>query len=235
MVLFKAARTLAFVAALVLILSGSAEAFPTITEFPVPLASYHNHPAYITAGSDGNLWFTLQLQKIGRMMPTGAVKKFDLPSFQAQGRSITSGDDGALWFSQPQVDEIGRMTTSGGLSEFPVPESPGALTAAPHGDIWFAEATDFGSKNGKIASVSPGGVVHEYPLPTSNTAVGDLTEGPDGNIWFTEPDASKVGRLTPRGNFPEFQLHAGRDPPAITEGPNANLWFTESYRVAEIS
>src|ERR1700687_3194584 len=43
----------------------------TITEFPIPTA--HSSPTEITAGPDGNLWFTESIGKIGRITTSGAI------------------------------------------------------------------------------------------------------------------------------------------------------------------
>ena len=51
----------------------------TIKEFPVPTA---NGGVYvITAGPDGNLWFTEgTANKIGRISPSGTIKEFPVPT-----------------------------------------------------------------------------------------------------------------------------------------------------------
>src|SRR5260370_37288280 len=49
----------------------------TITEFP--LLSNDSGPSGITAGPDGNLWFTQAGGKIGRITPAGNITEFPLP------------------------------------------------------------------------------------------------------------------------------------------------------------
>ncbi len=52
----------------------------------------------ITAGPDGNMWFTELLgNKIGRITPGGTVTEFNLPTSGAAPASITGGPDGNLW------------------------------------------------------------------------------------------------------------------------------------------
>ena len=61
---------------------------------------------------------------------------------------IVTGPDGALWFTGTQ---IGRITPSGKISEFPLPSSSngGDITAGPDDALWF---TEFGSnKIGRLA------------------------------------------------------------------------------------
>ncbi len=36
-----------------------------------------------------------------------------------------------------------------------------------------------------------------------------MTLGADGNVWFTQPQANKIGRITPDGYITEVALPAG--------------------------
>jgi hypothetical protein len=47
-------------------------------EFPLPNGS--DAPFGITAGPDGNLWFTEQSAQIAKITPQGQISEFDLPS-----------------------------------------------------------------------------------------------------------------------------------------------------------
>src|SRR5579872_5938459 len=57
----------------------------TFTEFALPIAN--SKPLGITAGPDGNIWFTegdgastTMANDIGRITPTGTITKFPIPS-----------------------------------------------------------------------------------------------------------------------------------------------------------
>src|SRR6266699_2140661 len=64
------------------------------TEFPLPNGS--GAPFGITAGPDGNLWFTVQLEsKIGMITPQGQLTLFQ-PGNGGQPEDITAGPDGKL-------------------------------------------------------------------------------------------------------------------------------------------
>ena len=55
---------------------------------------------------------------------------------------ITAGPDGALWFTESYGNKIGRITTSGAITEYPVPTAgsgPYGITAGPDGALWFAD------------------------------------------------------------------------------------------------
>jgi virginiamycin B lyase len=72
----------------------------TITEFPVPTASAGVRG--ITAGPDGNLWFTEEVSgKIGMINPTThAITEFPIPTAGSNPQGITVGPDGNLWFTE---------------------------------------------------------------------------------------------------------------------------------------
>ena len=63
-----------------------------------------------------------------------------------QPKGITAGPDGALWFTEyGPKDKIGRITTAGVITQYPVPTSNSGLdgiTAGPDGALWFAESLD---------------------------------------------------------------------------------------------
>ena len=114
---------------------------PEVQEYELPLGT---DPSGITA-SAGSIWFTMHgLDRIGRM-PT-----FGLPftEFGPTGRGpsgIVFGPDNALWFAETEAGKIGRMTTSGRVTEFALPLSPlgptapGEIVAGPDGAMWFTE------------------------------------------------------------------------------------------------
>jgi hypothetical protein len=135
---------------------------PPITEFPLPTPS--NSPYGITAGPDGNLWFTENFlsNKIGRISPSGTITEFPVPTAYGRPEGITPGPDGNLWFTEgsglpSSGNKIGRISPSGTITEFPVPTAygrPEGITPGPDGNLWFTE----GSGN-KIGRISPSGTI----------------------------------------------------------------------------
>src|SRR4051812_10792337 len=72
----------------------------TITEFSAGITA-SSSPQGITAGPDGNLWFTEAAGRIGRVTPQGAITEFSTgisPNSNVDG--ITVGPDGNLWFTE---------------------------------------------------------------------------------------------------------------------------------------
>jgi virginiamycin B lyase len=66
--------------------------------------------AAITAGFDGNLWFTEYTgNKIGRITPSGTITEFTIPTPSSTPLGIVSGPDGAIWFAETATNKIGRL------------------------------------------------------------------------------------------------------------------------------
>jgi len=208
----------------------------------------------IATGPDGNLWFTDQ-SKIGRMTLTGKVSEFSLPIHQFpagsnpikapagsgpnQALAITAGPDGNLWFTEIGPDEvgssIGRITTSGKITEFPLPSTHiflSSITAGPDGNLWF---TGIGTNNGlsMIGMITPQGKIREFTF--LHSIFGSITRGPDGNLWFTAfqygvtgAEAGKIENITTAGKLSDFPLPTtSYVPTSITFGTDQTLWFIE--------
>src|SRR6266567_1793722 len=120
-----------------------------ITEFATSTAG--SKPEGITAGPDGNLWFTeFDGNKIGRISPGGTIKEFPLSNGNSGPAGIAAGPDGNLWFAV-NSGTIGRISPGGTIKEFPLSNgnsTPEGITAGPDGNLWFTEVD--GNKIGRI-------------------------------------------------------------------------------------
>ena len=187
-------------------------------------------PEAITAGPDGNMWFTesgSSAKGIGRITPAGDVTEFSVPGFGGVHRwAIAAGSDGNLWFTQAfSKNGIGRITPAGVVTEYPMSNAtPTGIAAGPDGDMWWASA-------GRIGKMGLTGALTEFPVPDPagyNFSASGIAAGPDGNMWFTEPLGNRIGRITPAGTITEYQLYnSGSSPHGIAAGPDGNMWFTE--------
>ena len=124
---------------------------------------------------------------------------------------MASAPDGALWFTQLHSDRIGRITTDGQVTEFPLPLSgafPSALTTGPDGALWFTL-----NQAHAIGRISLAGDFTLHPLPTENAAPVGITCGADGALWFVEIGAGRIGRITTDGRIDEFPLPTRRPGP----------------------
>jgi streptogramin lyase len=120
------------------------------------------------------------------------------------------------------IPAAGRQT---GVFRIPTAHSGAtAMVSGPDGDVWFTEWNI-----GRIAKVSPKGVVTEYPVRIRHAAPWGLTPGP-GGIWFTDKGTNAVGVITPTGAATEYPIHtsAKAQPTSIAAGPRGTMRFTET-------
>src|SRR5438552_197610 len=140
-----------------------------------------------TAVLAGSLSASLLAQGVNEYPLPGAA----LPQAVAAGpagsgpQRIVSGPDGNLWFTEHGKNKIGRLTTGGSFTEFPIPTPnvfPEGIAAGPDGNLWFSE-----NAGNRIGRVTTAGAVTEFLLPVP-ARVFQIAAGPDGNLWFTEYD-----------------------------------------------
>ena len=155
------------------------------------------------------------------------VKEFVLAN-PGEPRSVARAPDGSIWFTSDFTgNKIGRVSTGGIVSEFPLPRprsAPDTIVAGPDGNMWFTERD-----GNRIGRITPQGAITEFPLPTPGSRPRGMTVGPDGALWFTEFGRSRIGRITTGGAITEFAagISPGAAPLSITRGPDGALWFTE--------
>ena len=71
-----------------------------MTEFSAGLTA-GSQPRGITAGPDGNVWFTEENgNRIGRITPAGVVTEFPRRSRRSAPTEITAGPGRDLWFTR---------------------------------------------------------------------------------------------------------------------------------------
>ena len=185
----------------------------SVAEFPASTL-----PQEITAGPDGNLWYTGGDQTVDSITPSGAITPFAIPSNLYSVLHIASGSDGNLWLSAAP-NAIVRMTTVGSFVEFAMPGgSIAGLAAGPDGNVWFTD----GGLN-KIGRVTPLGKIKQFSLPSGVTP-RLITDGPDGALWFNA--GPEIGRITTAGVVTMFPLPSGSSAGSIASGADGNLWFT---------
>ncbi|TMJ54767.1 MAG: hypothetical protein E6G85_04630 [Alphaproteobacteria bacterium] len=144
-----------------------------------------------------------------------------------------------MWFTEGVGGKIGRITTTGMVTEFTIPTATaktGEITTGPDGALWFTE-----SVSGKIERITTDDKITEFALPNADAQPWGITTGPDGALWFTESSCvrqpgsrcivgNKIGRITTNGLITEFTVPSdGSGPHSITTGPDGALWFTEYY------
>jgi streptogramin lyase len=199
------------------------------------ITQFDGHDAVdITRGPDGMMWFVDGSGTIGRVSPAGEFALFPVPS--ASGLSewdwlledIAAGPDGNLWFTEPRFNKIGRITTSGSLTEFDMPRpdmSPNRIVAGPDGNLWFTESVASPWSN-RVGRISPTGSVTEFPIPNgANT----IAVGNDGSLWLGWYGA--VTRLTTDGVATVFPVTDVPDvwPAALAVASDGAIWIAGAY------
>jgi virginiamycin B lyase len=197
----------------------------TPTSLPPTDPNYVNALDQITAGPDGNLWFTQPRDnQIGVITPGGAVTEYDVSPSGARPDAITRGPDGNLWFTAPGANLIGRITTGGSITTFPGAASGAQdITAGPDGALWFTAS--LGNSIGRITT--DGNITAHFPVPTPGAEPAGITMGPGGGLWFTESAVGQIAQISTSGTVTEYP-GAGAAPSAITGGADGALWFTQS-------
>ena len=193
-----------------------------ITRFTLPESCY---PSGITFGPDGNIWLavgTPQPQSFIAKVTTDGTElaEYQLSASAGMPRGIVAGPDGAIWFTESRG--IGRLTTSGVLTEFPVHGSPYQIAVGPDKNLWFVETA------GGIGRLTTGGALTEFETP----GLGGLqwiTVGPDDAMWFTAAASDSIGRISMAGDVTSYALpNGGSQPIGIMSTPDGKIWFTEA-------
>lgn len=162
---------------------------------------------------------------------------------------IVAAPDGALWFTECTANKIGRLTTLGELTEYPLP-NPGSCpygiavyttpaVAPPLGShpfgIVFTERT-----GNRVGVLHPGdGSIHEIAVPTAASCPAEIAGNTSGQTlaWFTEacdPDANYLTNSF--GSFDPWGLvvteHAtgarGSRFAGIAETLDGTVWFAQA-------
>jgi len=139
---------------------------------------------------------------------------------------LQRGPDGALWFTEYSRNNIGRITTTGVITEFPMPNvgsEPYGITAGRDGAIWF-------TAGGSIGRITTAGVITMCP---GNCCVGNrIATGPDGALWITELVNNdpylppKIVRITTSGSTTGYTPPTGNQGiSALAVAPDGTLWF----------
>ena len=124
---------------------------------------------------------------------------------------------------------IGRITTSGVVTEFAAPMARYAqsIVAGPDGDLWYTSSDGIGRiTTAGVATDFNSGFDRWQSLPTDRRAGRQL--------WFTQ-DNGHVGKMTTAGVLTMYSagLDTNTEPLSITRGPDGAMWFTD-YALDEI-
>lgn len=157
--------------------------------------------ADLTLGPDKNIWATADDPSRGfevvQITPSGISQRFPVTA-----NVICAGPDGNLWFDDGA--NIDRMTTSGVITQVPIPFNGSVLSIAPSrdGGVWF---TDQALNQAVIGRVDPHTLaIVTYDMSAYQPLLGNLVGGSDGNVWTSRQSDGDLIRITPSGGISTY-------------------------------
>jgi virginiamycin B lyase len=192
------------------------------------LGTVDSHPALITQGPNGTLWFTDQYGDTIWKVPKGGVPA---PVWHlAQGShpfGIVTAPDGGIWFTEGEPDgtsgdAVARLDPGGTLTHLtslPKGSQPIGIVIAPDGKIWV---TAYGGK--AVYWISPDGQQIGGPFPV-NGHPNRIVVGPDNNLWVTIATSPKVVVFSSDGTMVRDYLVAP-NPTDIVVARDMKVWVT---------
>lgn len=172
-------------------------------------------------GADPNtqpslIWLTASGTSTHKQLPADAL-------------SSSAAFDGAgnFWYmrtlSRTQV-AVGRMDSSGRITNYPYQPSTLDIVAGRDGTIWLNDRV-----TRSILHISPDGVVRTYAIPGLATDVlTQLVPGSDGSVWFYELHSGTVGHLLPDGTFIFIPTKLQGTPVRLLIGAHNTAWLLAS-------
>jgi streptogramin lyase len=140
--------------------------------YPLPQtpSSAARYASWITAGSDGDLWFIEPGYVIGRMNTSGTVDNWELTPTQGGSftaipyATIVEGPSGTMWFTESDRNTFGFVNmsnfsnatnngTSASITEYSLPDptlAPTYLASSLGGDLWMVQTQGSQSVLGHI-------------------------------------------------------------------------------------
>lgn len=169
---------------------------------------------------------------------------------------MTLGSDGDLYFGSAIENTTGgaisRITPSGQLTTFTVPNvgAVGTTALGPDQNVWFAGGGN--SAPGELGSITPAGQITTFSIPSfdgqPHVVIEGIAAGSDGNMWFTANagtsrgfKASVFGQVNPAtGAVTEFPIPSSSGatlPGTPVLGSDGNIWapLGDSNDVARVT
>ncbi|MBA2607770.1 MAG: hypothetical protein H0U92_02400, partial [Actinobacteria bacterium] len=167
---------------------------------------------------------------IDRITLDGKITEFLLPDQTKSPESITRGPDHAMWFTESYTNTIGRITTAGVITEFPVGRwGASRIIAGPDGALWFTghgDTTGSGEWGiGYIGRITTSGAVTIFPVGKDPR---EIIVGPDGKLWVVDQILG-IFRVSTSGVVEDLAVDTGIINPlftGLTRGPDDAMWFS---------
>ncbi len=209
-----------------------ASAAPTVNGiFPLKTEIETNNK--ITAGPDGNVWFTLPGKKVGMITPAGVVQEFELEGVEGP-IGIAPGPEGRLWVvSNGKAASFLPANPTGTEQDFAsakIQAEPN-IVLGPDGLFWVAS-------NNKVAKFSPAnfnGTIAEVPLtgelaPKDIDVAGSLIAISDNNAEAVT-EKGRIVTFTTAGLQKDFSIPGGSQ--GLAGAPSGQLAYSAALAKPE--
>jgi streptogramin lyase len=192
----------------------------TMTTYHAPCAT--GTFAGIATGPDGNLWFGIGANMIGRMTPAGQSTCFPT---SGSTYAVAAGPDGNVWFSESELagQFLGKITPSGTLTEYPEPDGCGisfGLITAGDGNLY----ANCGNGLARISPVDGSETIISSVRVERNLAVSGT--GSKAKLYYAVyPNHFRTRHLA-TGVVDDDLLPSGHGhAQSVAYGADGNLWY----------
>ena len=157
------------------------------------------------------------------------ITEFPIPTVGGSPHTITWGPDGRLWFTEYYPGQLGAITTSGVIQEYPLDPNSRPLGIANVGKgRTLAYTLEAGGKIGFLSLDGPDTEVPGFSLPTQ------ITAGPEGRVWFTQAATDAplyaehwLDNSPASAPFPNPGVSFNGVLEGIALGPDGRIWYTD--------
>jgi streptogramin lyase len=153
---------------------------------------------------------------------------YTVPTLHAGPNGVAVGSDGNVWFTEWSGGNIGRITPTGVITEFPDGYAQtNGIAPGQSGMLWFTYSIIDNPSN-IVGMITTTGQITTFPTPAGGCPDGGIVLGSDGNMWFPDLCRSTIDRILPDGTVTEFPTPTVGGPLDIAAGPDGNVWYVDS-------
>jgi virginiamycin B lyase len=164
----------------------------------------------------------------------GGVRAYPVPTSAADLRRITTAPDGSMWFAEGDKNKIGRITTSGVITEYNLfaQTSAGSLVkdieVDASGLVWVVWDSGW-----KISRINPG-TLTAYTWSLSYPYGEEVRVGPGGTTWVTlSYDVDGILRIV--GDNASWAANAPECDNALGRGRDGFMWCQDFDKLIRVN
>lgn len=149
--------------------------------------------------------------------------EFAVPSGVSTDNDIVQGPDGNMWVTLEGIVDNGvaRITPSGAVTEFTLPNSSYGIAVGPDGNLWVS--TTIGVI--KVPPANPAGFTAYNGVGLTNGR--GIVAGPDGKMWVAGTDQLvSFSPANPEGTDVSTPI-TGMSPHGMSVGTDGLLWIAD--------